>query len=445
MAKQFIFVNVDGDYEQGSSTYESSDFINTSTGATDAGKPILLDSAGVLDASLIDESVIDHDSLLNFEANEHIDWTAAHGTAIDIANYPLALLTDGTRNATSILSYNSAKTYSSDAEIVDKKYVDDAISGAGTAAEWFPSAIDILLTPPGTPNTGDRYLINGTGTGAWAGQDNDVAEWDGAAWVFYTPTTGTYISVDDETDGLYYFGGSSWTKKFYEATTASLGVEKVGNDIRLDILANAGLKLTGNEVGVEPTDFAGTGLIDDGSDNLAIDWSTTFDDIKAIKAEDLNSNANGEGASIIGIEDAGAYTTETTVEGALQELYGDVANAGSGTTYTAGTGGVTKGDLVYVSGNDTVLPYSNISNAEIAIGIAESTVAAGGSVKVLANDTLITGILTSATAGTKYYWSGTSWTTNFGSFSSGEYIWTGGVAKNATDVHVEVDYIVRKS
>lgn len=41
-----------------------------------------------------------------------------------------------------------------------------------------------------------------------------------------------------------------------------------------------------------------------------------------LKWGDLASTANAEGASLVGIEDAGGYTTETDVEGALQEIYG---------------------------------------------------------------------------------------------------------------------------
>lgn len=478
MSKQFIFVNGDGDYEQGGSTYEASDFVSSSAGAGDAGKPVILDAGGRVDGTMIDDTDIDHnnltnshnlttdidhdtltnthnlttdidhDQLTNFLAIEHLDWSSdVSGTAtINDANVPNVALLDGSRDFTSVVSYDSSKTFTADAEIVDKKYVDDAVAGSGTSAEWQDSCLDILLTPPGSPSTGDRYLINGTGTGAWAGQDYDIAEWNGSSWDFTTPTTGTFVGVDDETDGIYYFGGSGpWTKSFFESTTASLGVEKVGLDIRLDLLASGGLKLTGNEVGVEPNDFAGEGLVDDGSDNLAIDWSTAFNDAKAVKAEDLNSTATGEGASIIGIEDAGGYTTETDVEGALQEIYGELGSAGNGVEYTVGTGGVSAGDLLYVSGNDTVLPYSTITNAEIAIGLAETTVSAGGTVNVLANDTILSGILTGATAGTKYYWTGSGWTTNFASFSSGEYIWTGGVAKNGTDVHVEVDFVMKKA
>lgn len=447
--RQFIYLNTDGDYEQGANTFEGVDFVNSSSGAGDAGAPIVLDAAGLLDASFIDEGVIDHDLLLNYVANEHLDWTTdiSSTSTIDPANLPEALLRDGSRTATGILSYDSPQTFTSDQQIVSKVYVDDQISAAGTAAEWFDSAIDILLTPPVGPTTGDRYLITGgIATGAWTGREEDVAEWNGATWDFQTPTTGTYIGVDDETDGLYYFGGSTWAKTFFENTTASLGVEKVGLDIRLDIFSGGGIKLIGNEVAVEPDDFAGTGLVDDGSDNLAIDFSTTFDEVgKAIQASDLASTTNGEGASIIGIEDAGGFTTATDVEAALQEIFADLEASTNGVTYTAGTGGVSAGDMVFISGNDTVNTYSTITNPEVVVGIAETSAAAGGQVNVLANDTVITGILSSATAGTKYFWNGTGYTTNFASFTPGQYVYVGGVAKNATDVAVEVSFVARRS
>lgn len=99
--------------------------------------------------------------------------------------------------------------------------------------EWQESVVDKLATPPGSPATGARYLVIATATGDWAGKEDQIAEWNGSAWVFTTPTIGTYLSVDDENDGLYLYTGSDWTKKYFEATTASTGLEKVGFDIRL--------------------------------------------------------------------------------------------------------------------------------------------------------------------------------------------------------------------
>jgi len=101
--------------------------------------------------------------------------------------------------------------------------------------EWQSSVISatILDPTPLTPTTGDRYLINGTGAGAWTGQNNDIAEWNGSAWTFSTPTTGTFVASDAETDLLYQFGGSTWSAKNFESTTASGFLSKSGFDIQL--------------------------------------------------------------------------------------------------------------------------------------------------------------------------------------------------------------------
>ena len=115
--------------------------------------------------------------------------------------------------------------------------VDNLLAALGTSAEWQDSVIDRVTTPPGGESTGDRYLVIATASGAFAGHEDDIAEYNGSGWDFTTPTTGTYVSVDDETSVLYYFGGSSWTTKSYEATTASTGLTKVGLDIRLDSTA----------------------------------------------------------------------------------------------------------------------------------------------------------------------------------------------------------------
>ena len=54
MAKSFLYVdNASGAYFE-SNAYETGDFINSSAGVGDAGKPIVLDAGGKLDASFID-------------------------------------------------------------------------------------------------------------------------------------------------------------------------------------------------------------------------------------------------------------------------------------------------------------------------------------------------------------------------------------------------------
>ena len=147
----------------------------------------------------------------------------------------------------------------SDNDAARKKYVDDLV----TNMEWQDSALDYVTDNTGAPateETGDRYVLSHDGGAPHADYDGasagDIVQFNGSTWDATTPTTGMLISIDDETTSIRQWSGSAWSQKYFESTTASLGCEKSGMDIRLDLLASGGLKLTGNEVGVEPNDFA---------------------------------------------------------------------------------------------------------------------------------------------------------------------------------------------
>jgi len=86
------------------------------------------------------------------------------------------------------------------------------VRGAETAGavSWQGSVKDKDLTaPPGSPSTGDRYVVASPATGGWSGKEDDIAEWDGAAWAFDTPAAGWAVWIDDESE-IYVFNGSSW-------------------------------------------------------------------------------------------------------------------------------------------------------------------------------------------------------------------------------------------
>jgi hypothetical protein len=53
--------------------YQKTDFIDSSTGIADAGKPVVLDSAGQLDSSMVtvDSSLVDHTLIQNIGTNTH--------------------------------------------------------------------------------------------------------------------------------------------------------------------------------------------------------------------------------------------------------------------------------------------------------------------------------------------------------------------------------------
>jgi hypothetical protein len=401
--------------------YRENEHIAVSTGASDGSKPIITDASGKVDNTLIDTAgiaaLIEHGNLAGLGDDDHAQY----------------LLTSGARDVTGVMKYSTVVSISNEKDIVHKKYVDDLFSGQ----EWQDSAIDRIVTPPGTPATGDRYLIDatlGTATGDWAGQEDSIAEWDGTQWVFTLPTTGMFISVDDETDRLYLYDGSSWEPKIFESTTASTGLEKVGLDIRIASSA------AGDGLGFS------AGVLSVNVDNSSIEIDSDTLRVKALGIKDTMIDFGTGAGQVSGVDiplaDAGGYFGTDNVEAALQLLGEEVKN--QGTKYTTGTGGVTKGDLVYIDSNNTVVTYATLSANEYAIGLALETKLATEEVKVLANDTIVTGVLSGAVAGTVYYWDGSDIVSTIPS-GGGSNVWRVGVAKNATDLHVEVAYVKKNA
>jgi len=66
-----------------------------------------------------------------------------------------------------------------------------------------------LTAPPGGESEGDRYIPAATATGAWAGQEGNIAHYVGGAWEFYTPREGWRVWVDDE-DVTLLHDGANW-------------------------------------------------------------------------------------------------------------------------------------------------------------------------------------------------------------------------------------------
>jgi hypothetical protein len=76
--------------------------------------------------------------------------------------------------------------------------------------EWQQPVEDKDLTAPpgGTPAKGVRYLIVGTGSGAWSGQGGNIATYNGSGWDFTVRREGMIVYVKDE--DLFYLYISSW-------------------------------------------------------------------------------------------------------------------------------------------------------------------------------------------------------------------------------------------
>lgn len=111
-----------------------------------------------------------------------------------------------------------------------------------------------LLSPPTTPVIGDRYIIAaGTATGAWAGKNTQIAEWDGTTWQFYVPQTGWTAYVDDE-QKVYSWNGSTWVRTggALQTVTAGNGLTGGGqaDSVTLNIGAGNGITVAADSISV---------------------------------------------------------------------------------------------------------------------------------------------------------------------------------------------------
>jgi len=461
--------------------YRENEHINASTGVADAAKPLVTDAAGLLDLSFIDIGAIDHGGLLGLGDDDHTIYTKADGTRAftgdqSMGGFKITNMADGT-NPQDAVTLIQLQNVEAGFQLKESCRVATAAAlpantaaGSGVGKTLTMDAVGVLTIDGVATVLADRILVKDE---ALADVDNGLYEVTtegtaGVAAILTRVTDADGTPAGEVANGMLTFiregtanGNTGWSLitadpitvdttalQFSQfqglpSYTASNGVELVGVDFRADLLTGGGLKIVGTELAVEPTDFAGSGLIDV-ADDLAIDWSTTFTEAnKAIQAQHLASNANGEGASIIGIEDSGGLITATNVEGALAELA--AASAGLGVSYTVGAGGVTIGDLCYISAANTVLPYSTLSAAHRGIGLALTTQAAAASVVVTANDQQISGLTIAGTPanGDPIYWDGTL-TANLPS-ASGSHVWQAGVLAAAGVLHVEVRFIKKNA
>lgn len=436
MAKKFYYEGVDG-FRTEALSYESTDFTAVG-GAGNENKPVLLNGSGQLDSSLIDFGAIDHGGLSGLADDDHVQYLLINGARAMTGNLQMG--------ANEVFSSATPSTANS---LVNKAYADSlrtengmkgnvevattaniALSGEQTIDGFLTNASRVLVKDQTDPTENGIYL---TSAGAWTRSlDMDNSPTAEIVNGVIIPRVQNSASGQD-------------TKSFYISSIGTgvdsvhtIGVDNIVFEIYTtssQLVEGSGVTIAGNVINV---DLANTdpGLYFDGNDDIGIDWSVAYNDAKAIKASDLSSTSATKGGDIIGFADPNNQTVQTTIGGAVAELYEKVRDRG--VSYTAGTGGVSKGDLVYISAANEGTKYS-ITLAERAIGVALDNAAQGTSFVSLANDTVVLGVLAGATPGDAVYW-GTLGLTQVKPNTPGQYVYRVGIAKNATDLHVEIEF-----
>ena len=101
-----------------------------------------------------------------------------------------------------------------------KTEVDNKLTAVVTGLEHEISVLSITDTPPVTPTLDQVYIVGTTPTGVWVGQGNNLARWDGAAWVFDMPRDKEAHLVEAEL-ATYTWNGTNWIKVAAASTSGS--------------------------------------------------------------------------------------------------------------------------------------------------------------------------------------------------------------------------------
>lgn len=134
-------------------------------------------------------------------------------------------------------------------------------------------------------------------------------------------------------------GTATWVQfSSLAANTAGDGIDINSGVISTDLAASGGLKIVSTELAVEPADFAGTGLEDDGSDNLRIAAAAAGNGLAGGAGSALSVQADGDSVSV------SASGVKAGVQSASTMNQTPTATSGSGTSTGVTLGATPAGD-----------------------------------------------------------------------------------------------------
>ena len=231
-------------------------------------------------------------------------------------------------------------------EAASKAYVDSLVSGLS----WQASVTDILNTPPGSPASGDRYIVGTTPTGQWAtdAAANNIAQWTGSAWSYTAPSTSMAAFVTARSNGYVYsgawvqFSGSTYTfgaGLSYAAPNVSVASGGITAAMLDSMSASGGQVLRYNGSAWAPaTPTAGTVTSVTASSPLASSDGTTpnltLQTASAAQAGALSSTDWSTFNGKVGGSGTANYVPKFTASGTVgnSAIYSAAGNVGVGTT-----------------------------------------------------------------------------------------------------------------
>ncbi|QLG30186.1 DUF2793 domain-containing protein (plasmid) [Halorarum halophilum] len=270
----------------------------------------------------VDEGSIDHGSISGIGDDDHTQYVP----------------TDASRGFTNPVSGIDPSTSS---DLATKSYVDSIAQGI----EYRESVLDTLNTPPGTPSTGDRYLVGSAPSGDWSGHADELAEYDGSGWTFETPNEGWAVFVED-VDMLLVFNATSWVS--FGSTLDHGALQGLGDDDHTQYLLASGARSMA------------------GSLNMGSNAITNVSTVDGVDVSAHAGNASAHHAKYTDTEAVAAVNAETTLS---VDISGDADTVdGQHASAFATAGHVhAHGDLTGIGSSDHHARYAD-EEARDAVG-----------------------------------------------------------------------------
>lgn len=246
-----------------------------------------------------------------------------------------------------VLSYNGTN-YS---------FVPQGISPSATIT-W--SVLAINTSAPVSPSSGDKYLVASPGTGFSPATVNQIAEWNGSAWVGSTAAVGDLL-YDQATDINYKYTGSAWV---------ALG--------KLDI--HQGLDAYGVSLKIGSSDAQTVRLIYNGANRIVLGGTngTTF------------SQLTGASTGIMGLSTTGVASNVQIGTGLL--LSGGVLSSTVSGGITTADNGLTANTATNVRLGGTLIQNTTIDGSfTLLLSPSRTIISAADSISAIATNNVTVG------------------------------------------------------